>query len=193
MQKKPTGTVGKSYLARVEDGHRIPPINGGPTGPPDHGCTIERCSRDRRRSSLVLGLCPSRRFEGLLFRFFIRTCHLLPRLWMQEPLDTKESVDEPSPSDSSRSSQRSARDVPRSVSAEDRAKARQNKRCAITEFMQIEVCRIFPRCLLSDDRPSPLRDSMPNFWDLIGMFFGDDVVREWRSALCRARSGFGCL
>ena len=121
-----------------------------------------------------------------LLGFFMRNCHAIPRLWMQKPLTITESEDQSLPSVSSRSSQPSRRrGVLRSVSASDRAKNRQSKRCAITEVPQIEVCHIFPRCLLSENRSGHLRDSLPNFWDMIRMFFGNDLVREWRSVLFR--------
>lgn len=45
------------------------------------------------------------------------------------------------------------------------------------------ICHIVLPCLLSKDRTGYLWPSIPGFWKLLDMYFGNESVGEWKSVL----------
>ena len=114
-------------------------------------------------------------------------CYALPRLWMQRNSNDKDSTSTTTASSASsnRSSSHESRGVARSKSEEEKAVVRDRETCVITKTPPIQICHIYPRSLLSENRTGVLQAAVPPFWSLLRLFFDKDKIDQWHSEIFR--------
>lgn len=128
-----------------------------------------------------------------LFRLLFDTSLLLPRLWMQGKLKDRElgaEVERSLPSETwndlySEDESCSEDKLESENTVEMRKANRRDSGCVVLRVPFFRICHIVPPLLLNEERAGYLRPAIPDYWELLNIFYGDTLVREWKTILSR--------
>lgn len=111
----------------------------------------------------------------------------LPLQWVQAQSPAGSSSSSSSSSSSTDSCTSTCTEVPTSLPSKASALAgeRDEKQCALARTELCEAAHIYPEGLI-DSQPAPaISNAVPDFWDLLELFFDIDHVRRWRREIFR--------
>ena len=109
----------------------------------------------------------------------------LPLQWVQaQSLSGSSSSSSSSSSDSCSST---CTEVPTSLPSKATALAgeRDGKQCALAKTEPCEAAHIYPAGLIDVQPTTTISNAVPDFWDLLELFFDFDHVRRWRREIFR--------
>jgi len=112
---------------------------------------------------------------------FMKSCHSIPRTWMQRPPRAPEGSTSTSTSGESASKRRRREKTPKDLALE-----RDRGLCVVTKCGPIDMAHIYPNCLIYPSRSrSAFDESIPEFWEILSIFWSPEQIQRWRSKIFR--------
>lgn len=62
---------------------------------------------------------------------------------------------------------------------------RRDSGCVVLRVPFFRICHVVPPLLLNEERAGYLRPAIPDYLELLDIFYGDTLVREWKTILSR--------